>query len=250
MSRTGSVPGEGATLDRPAPAPADTRRLGRVFGRSSPDGAVLLVEGDLGAGKTTFAQGVAEGCGVAGPVSSPTYNLVLHHPGRRPFVHADFYRLAGPEELESRGSRDLPAHRTEGTGRGQTVAQRRQSARRGADVVGGDDAAIGSRVDGGGASSCSEEAFEPPLEALSIRTISPPRRRFNRVAMHLLQPMQQHGAVDLVQQPLVDAYLAVARDAKQVTVIGSVVDLAKAEPIWNDGLSVVMSITNDVGGVQ
>ena len=72
-----------------------------MFGRSSPDGAVLLVEGDLGAGKTTFAQGVAEGCGVAGPVSSPTYNLVLHHPGRRPFVHADFYRLAGPEELET-----------------------------------------------------------------------------------------------------------------------------------------------------
>ena len=101
MSRAGSVPGEGAAFDRPAPAPADTRRLGRVFGRSSPDGAVILVEGELGAGKTTFAQGVAEGCGVAGPVSSPTYNLVLHYPGRRPFVHADFYRLTGPEELET-----------------------------------------------------------------------------------------------------------------------------------------------------
>jgi tRNA threonylcarbamoyl adenosine modification protein YjeE len=72
-----------------------------LFGRSSPDGAVLLVEGVLGAGKTTFAQGVAEGCGVPGPVSSPTYNLVLHYSGRRPFVHADFYRLAGPEELET-----------------------------------------------------------------------------------------------------------------------------------------------------
>lgn len=101
MSRAGSVPEEAATFDRLAPAPADTARLGRLFGRSSPDGAVILLEGRLGTGKTTFAQGVAEGCGVTGPVSSPTYNLVLHHDGRRPLVHADFYRLAGAEELET-----------------------------------------------------------------------------------------------------------------------------------------------------
>lgn len=88
-------------FDCRAPGPADTVRLGRLFGRWSPDGAVILVEGGLGAGKTTFAQGVASGCEVPGPVSSPTYNLVLHHLGRRPFVHADLYRLAGPEELET-----------------------------------------------------------------------------------------------------------------------------------------------------
>lgn len=101
MSRAGSVSEEAATFHRLAPGPADTARLGRLFGRSSPDGAVILLEGGLGAGKTTFAQGVAEGCGVPGPVSSPTYNLVLHHVGRRPFVHADLYRLAGSEELET-----------------------------------------------------------------------------------------------------------------------------------------------------
>jgi tRNA threonylcarbamoyladenosine biosynthesis protein TsaE len=101
VPRAGSVPGEAATFDRLAPGPADTARLGRLFGLSSPDGAVILLEGGLGAGKTTFAQGVAEGCGVPGPVSSPTYNLVLHHAGRRPFVHADLYRLADPGELET-----------------------------------------------------------------------------------------------------------------------------------------------------
>jgi tRNA threonylcarbamoyladenosine biosynthesis protein TsaE len=101
VSRKGSVPGETATFDRLAPGPADTARLGRLFGRSSPDGAVILLEGGLGAGKTTFAQGVAEGCGVPDPVSSPTYNLVLHYVGRRSFVHADLYRLAAPEELET-----------------------------------------------------------------------------------------------------------------------------------------------------
>lgn len=101
MSRAASVPGEAVTFDRLAPGPADTVGMGRLFGRSSPDGAVILLEGGLGAGKTTFAQGVAEGCGVPGPVSSPTYNLVLHHDGRRPLVHADFYRLVGPEELET-----------------------------------------------------------------------------------------------------------------------------------------------------
>lgn len=88
-------------FDHRAPAPADTARLGRLFGRWSPDGAVILLQGDLGAGKTTFAQGVAEGCGVPEPVASPTYNLVLHHDGTRPLVHADLYRLAGPEELET-----------------------------------------------------------------------------------------------------------------------------------------------------
>lgn len=101
MTRAWSASGEAATFDRLAPEPSDTVRLGRRFGRLSPDGAVILLEGGLGVGKTTFAQGVAEGCGVPGPVSSPTYNLVLHHDGRRPLVHADLYRLAGPAELET-----------------------------------------------------------------------------------------------------------------------------------------------------
>lgn len=89
-------------------APADDAaamdRLGRALGSGAPEGAVLLLEGPLGAGKTTLAQGVARGCGVEGPVASPTYNLVLHHAGRRPFTHVDLYRLDGAAAL---GTLDL-----------------------------------------------------------------------------------------------------------------------------------------------
>lgn len=82
-----------------APSAAALRAMGRVLGATAPDGAVLLLTGPLGAGKTTLAKGVAEGCGVEGPVTSPTYNLVLHYSGRRPFTHVDLYRLGGPADL-------------------------------------------------------------------------------------------------------------------------------------------------------
>jgi len=83
------------------PSPRETRAVGRAFGRHAPEGAIVLLVGSLGAGKTTFAQGVAEGCGVNGPVASPTYNLILHHAGDRPFTHVDLYRLGDESELET-----------------------------------------------------------------------------------------------------------------------------------------------------
>ncbi len=102
MPRCGdAVEQDVVAFERFAPRPDDTERLGRRFGELAPDGAVILLQGPLGAGKTVFAQGVAAGCGVAGPVASPTYNLVLHHEGRRPFVHADLYRLRDRSQLES-----------------------------------------------------------------------------------------------------------------------------------------------------
>lgn len=101
MSRQRAAGPEVLSFERIAAGPDDTRRLGRSFGELAPDGAVLLLAGPLGAGKTTFAQGVAEGCGVEGPVGSPTFNLILHHTGARPFVHADLYRLQSPAELET-----------------------------------------------------------------------------------------------------------------------------------------------------
>lgn len=76
-----------------------TVELGRILGEAAPDSAVILLEGPLGAGKTTLAQGVALGCGVQEPVTSPTYNLVLHYRGRRLFTHVDLYRLAEPADL-------------------------------------------------------------------------------------------------------------------------------------------------------
>jgi tRNA threonylcarbamoyladenosine biosynthesis protein TsaE len=65
----------------------------------------VLLYGELGAGKTTFCKGVAEGLGIAPEkVTSPTYTIVaVHEGGRIPLVHADAWRIASPEEGEDAG---------------------------------------------------------------------------------------------------------------------------------------------------
>jgi tRNA threonylcarbamoyladenosine biosynthesis protein TsaE len=74
-------------------------RTGEALGRSLTPHAVLALEGDLGSGKTTFAQAVARGLGVSDPATSPTYALVHRYRGRRgPVFHLDCYRLNRPEE--------------------------------------------------------------------------------------------------------------------------------------------------------
>jgi tRNA threonylcarbamoyladenosine biosynthesis protein TsaE len=72
---------------------------GEALGRSLPPRAVLALEGDLGAGKTTLVQAIARGLGVTDLASSPTYALVHRYRGRRgPVFHLDCYRLRTPEE--------------------------------------------------------------------------------------------------------------------------------------------------------
>ncbi|HEX5634019.1 MAG TPA: tRNA (adenosine(37)-N6)-threonylcarbamoyltransferase complex ATPase subunit type 1 TsaE [Gemmatimonadales bacterium] len=69
------------------------------FGRSLPPGAVVYLEGELGAGKTTAVRAIARGLGVAESTSSPTYALVHRYAGRRgPVFHLDCYRLRTPDE--------------------------------------------------------------------------------------------------------------------------------------------------------
>jgi tRNA threonylcarbamoyladenosine biosynthesis protein TsaE len=94
----------------------ETREAGRQLAASLRGGEVLSLEGPLGAGKTTFVKGLAEGLGCgAGEVSSPTFTLVHEYPnGRFPFIHLDLYRLDEPQELATLGLDDLLT--------GQTVA--------------------------------------------------------------------------------------------------------------------------------
>ncbi|MBR2355718.1 MAG: tRNA (adenosine(37)-N6)-threonylcarbamoyltransferase complex ATPase subunit type 1 TsaE, partial [Kiritimatiellae bacterium] len=76
------------------------RRLAAELG----PGDVVCLEGDLGAGKTTFVQGLAAAMGVGGRVISPTFCLVSEHRGGgRLLVHMDLYRLRGEEDVLSVG---------------------------------------------------------------------------------------------------------------------------------------------------
>ncbi len=77
-----------------------TERAGLVLGPLLRRGDVLALSGDLGAGKTHLVQGVARALGVEERVTSPTFNLLLVHPGRLPLYHFDLYRLTHASELE------------------------------------------------------------------------------------------------------------------------------------------------------
>lgn len=86
--------------------PARTRAIGRALGRRAEAGSVLALSGELGAGKTQLAKGVAEGLRVIGVVNSPTFVLMNEHPGRLRLYHIDAYRLGDPEEAWAAGLLD------------------------------------------------------------------------------------------------------------------------------------------------
>ncbi len=80
--------------------PEETRRLGEVLGREAEAGDVVLLSGELGAGKTVFVQGIARGLGFEGPVSSKSFVLLGEYAGRLTLYHADLYRLESPAEVQ------------------------------------------------------------------------------------------------------------------------------------------------------
>ncbi len=84
----------------------ETEALGRRLAETLPDGAVVALYGDLGAGKTAFVRGMARGLGLDCRVSSPTFTIVNEYLGQRELIHFDMYRLSGAEELFDIGWED------------------------------------------------------------------------------------------------------------------------------------------------
>lgn len=78
----------------------ETRRLGERLGALLRPGDVVLLSGELGAGKTTFVQGVARGLGFEGSVSSKSFVILGEYAGRVTLYHADLYRLEDPAQVE------------------------------------------------------------------------------------------------------------------------------------------------------
>ncbi len=85
-------------------AEADTQALGQRLGEALRAGDAVLLIGELGAGKSVLARGIARGMGVIGPLPSPTFTLMAQHKGARcPLYHMDLYRLADEEEFFAAG---------------------------------------------------------------------------------------------------------------------------------------------------
>ena len=85
-------------------SPIETRSFGRRLAEALQPGDVLLLHGNLGAGKSELTRGIAEGLGVAGPVTSPSFTILnVYEDGCVPLYHFDWYRLESAEELFEMG---------------------------------------------------------------------------------------------------------------------------------------------------
>ena len=95
----------GCQISSVSHSPDETTAWGRKLGTLLEAGDVVALIGELGAGKTTLAQGIARGLGVPEQcyISSPTFTLINEYQGRVPFYHLDFYRIDTHSDCENLG---------------------------------------------------------------------------------------------------------------------------------------------------
>jgi len=102
------MPANAASLTLVVHTAGETAQIGRRLGELAGPGDVILLYGDLGAGKTTLTQAIARGLLVSEDqyVTSPTFGLMHEYSGRIPLYHMDFYRLFGEDDIEGAGLMD------------------------------------------------------------------------------------------------------------------------------------------------
>ena len=85
-------------------SPLETRLLGEKLAHLLQAGDVVLLLGDLGAGKSELTRGIAKGLGISGPIASPSFTIMnCYHDGTIPLYHFDWYRLSSADELYEMG---------------------------------------------------------------------------------------------------------------------------------------------------
>ncbi len=95
------------TISRETSSPEETEAAGEELGRRLRPGDLVLLKGELGAGKTIFVRGMARGAASATPVASPTFQLVRIYPGRLQLAHVDLYRLEKGDDVRDLGLDEL-----------------------------------------------------------------------------------------------------------------------------------------------
>ena len=96
-----------SVIARRSAGPEDTEAIAAQMAGALTSGDVLLLTGDLGAGKTTFVRGLARGLGVSIGVKSPSFAIHLRYPGSLPLHHLDLYRLGSSRDLSELGLEDV-----------------------------------------------------------------------------------------------------------------------------------------------
>lgn len=84
-------------------SPKDTMTFAENYAKSFSSPAIIVLSGDLGAGKTTFAKGLAKGMGIKETVTSPTFTILNEYQGQMPLFHFDMYRISSSEEAFASG---------------------------------------------------------------------------------------------------------------------------------------------------